>query len=168
MELLAEDVEEIRGIARRFAGRYPYPEFDDLVQEGTMRGREVLAKLDLAEGTRRAYLGTCVRNRFRDIVRKEIRRLRRTVALEERHGDIPCPRAVDAISTLVTYATQLDVVRASLDLPSAEASVVTLMLQGADDDVIAQATNRSLAAVYTARSNAVRRLRLILADRRAA
>lgn len=168
MELTVEDAEDIRRIARRFAGRYPYPDFDDLVQEGTMRGREVLAKLDLSEGTRKAYLGTCVSNRFRDIVRKEIRRLRRTSALDEKHGDIPCPRATDALSAMVARAARLDLVRASLELSPAEASVVSLMLQGADDDTIVEVTATTRDAMWCARTRAVQRLRLILVGKRAA
>lgn len=162
MELSLEDAEDIRRIALRFAGRYPYPDLDDLIQEGTIRARDVLAGLDVARGTRKAYLRACVSNRFRDIVRKEIRRAKRHQPLDEKHGDIACPRAIDPVVVMIARAQSLDVARASLDLPPAEASVVTLMLQGAEDAMIAEITARPIDAVYCARTRAVQRLRRML------
>ncbi len=168
MGLSLEDAEDIRRIARRFAGRYPYPDLDDLIQEGTIRARDVLAGLNVARGTRKAYLRACVSNRFRDIVRKEIRRARRHQPLDESHGGIPCPRAVDPVLLMIARAQSRDVARATLDLPPAEASVVTLMLQGADDVMIVEITARPIDAVYCARTRAVQRLRHILVGERAA
>lgn len=168
MELSTEDAEDIRRIARRFAGRYPYPEEDDLVQEGLIRAYDVIEGIDASRGTRRAYLRTCVNNRFRDIVRKEIRRAKRQQPLDDRHGGIACPRAADPSARLVGRELMHEVARAAVTLPPAEASVVTLMLQGAEDAAITEITGRSANAISTARSHAVRRLRRALTADRAA
>lgn len=160
-----EDEEIVRNVARRFASQYPYPDFDDLVQEGLLRVDRARASYDPERaGPFRAYLILCLNNLYLDVVRKELRRLRRLRPAEnEKCGDFPCPRAINPIRAMLRREWLTRLVRAVLRLPPAERTVVELMLQDADDAEIVRATGSTPSAIQTARCRALPRLRDLLA-----
>lgn len=160
-----EDEETVRNVARRFASRYPYPDFDDLVQEGLLRVDVARADYDPHRGGPfRAYLILRLGSLYRDIVRKELRRLRWLRPAEHgEHGDVPCPRAINPLRAMLHREWLTRLVRAVLRLPPAERTVVELMLQDADDVEIVQATGNTPSAIQTARCRALPRLRDLLA-----
>lgn len=160
-----EDETIVRNVARRFASQYPYPDFDDLVQEGLLRVGKARGSYDPERaGPFQAHLIFCLTNAFRDIVRKDLRRLAvLRPAEDEKHGDTPCPRAVDPIRAMLRHEWLTRLRRAIPRLSPVEQTVVELMLQDAEDTEIIRVTGRTPSAIQTARCRAIPRLRDLLA-----